>query len=308
MHKQNSAVTPIESVYKGYRFRSRLEARWAIFYDKIGLSWEYECEPVVTAAGHYLPDFVIRREGKTIYHEVKSAHRRSEFHLHSVYMAGKMAQFHDYRPKRDARLVSEGDHYEPKPPVYMANARQGALFYYTGPFSYEGGHGDDSDLHGAHSQLANTDLLDRSMAAIRKSSIFCVHINSVDAYGSIAEMGYAYARAIPISLTINKRLQDSRPGDFWFLSNMAEKTTFVETLDEAQTAHIEFIKSHTNKELLKALLTHGIADSTWLTFGDPYDMATNPQVLGYDVDGIMTICSEHRQAAQYARSYRFDRN
>ncbi len=34
----------IETLYKGYRFRSRLEARWAVFFDALGLKWEYEKE------------------------------------------------------------------------------------------------------------------------------------------------------------------------------------------------------------------------------------------------------------------------
>jgi hypothetical protein len=28
--------------YCGYRFRSRLEARWEVFLDALGLEWEYE--------------------------------------------------------------------------------------------------------------------------------------------------------------------------------------------------------------------------------------------------------------------------
>jgi hypothetical protein len=35
-------LQPIETRYKGYRFRSRLEARWAVFLDAIGAEWEYE--------------------------------------------------------------------------------------------------------------------------------------------------------------------------------------------------------------------------------------------------------------------------
>jgi hypothetical protein len=35
---------PIETQYKGYRFRSRLEARWAVFFDALGLQWWYEYE------------------------------------------------------------------------------------------------------------------------------------------------------------------------------------------------------------------------------------------------------------------------
>lgn len=34
----------IETSYAGYRFRSRLEARWAVFFDFLGIKWLYEPE------------------------------------------------------------------------------------------------------------------------------------------------------------------------------------------------------------------------------------------------------------------------
>lgn len=37
-------IKAIETQYKGYRFRSRLEARWAVFFDVLGIQWEYEPE------------------------------------------------------------------------------------------------------------------------------------------------------------------------------------------------------------------------------------------------------------------------
>lgn len=50
----------IETKYRGYRFRSRLEARWAVFFDKAGIKWEYEVEGFdLGALGWYLPDFVM---------------------------------------------------------------------------------------------------------------------------------------------------------------------------------------------------------------------------------------------------------
>lgn len=49
----------IETRYKGYRFRSRLEARWAVFFDSLGIPWQYEKEGLVTDAGAYLPDFTL---------------------------------------------------------------------------------------------------------------------------------------------------------------------------------------------------------------------------------------------------------
>lgn len=48
----------IETKYKDYRFRSRTEAKWAIFFDAMGIEWEYEPEGYdLGEAGWYLPDF-----------------------------------------------------------------------------------------------------------------------------------------------------------------------------------------------------------------------------------------------------------
>jgi hypothetical protein len=53
-------IKAIETRYKGYRFRSRLEARWAVFFDKIGLEWLYEPEGFdLGEIGWYLPDFYL---------------------------------------------------------------------------------------------------------------------------------------------------------------------------------------------------------------------------------------------------------
>lgn len=47
----------IETIYKGYKFRSRLEARWAVFFDALNISWEYEKEGYDLDGIYYLPDF-----------------------------------------------------------------------------------------------------------------------------------------------------------------------------------------------------------------------------------------------------------
>lgn len=50
----------IETVYRGYRFRSRTEARWAVFFDALDIDWEYEPEGFEFPNGiMYLPDFKI---------------------------------------------------------------------------------------------------------------------------------------------------------------------------------------------------------------------------------------------------------
>jgi hypothetical protein len=48
----------IETIYNGYRFRSRLEARWAVFFDTLGIEYQYEKEGYELGDGiRYLPDF-----------------------------------------------------------------------------------------------------------------------------------------------------------------------------------------------------------------------------------------------------------
>lgn len=55
-----SEIKAIETYYKGYRFRSRLEARWAVFFDTAKIKWEYEPEGFNAKDGtKYLPDFYL---------------------------------------------------------------------------------------------------------------------------------------------------------------------------------------------------------------------------------------------------------
>lgn len=62
--------------YAGILFRSRLEARWAVFFDALGIAWEYEPETFVRDGHHYTPDFAIPANrdfmaGERVYVEVK---------------------------------------------------------------------------------------------------------------------------------------------------------------------------------------------------------------------------------------------
>lgn len=51
------AATPIETIYRGHRFRSRTEARWAVAFDAYEIQWQYEPEGYRLPSGPYLPDF-----------------------------------------------------------------------------------------------------------------------------------------------------------------------------------------------------------------------------------------------------------
>ena len=106
-------VKAIETSYKGYHFRSRLEARWAVFFDTLGIPWKYEDQgyqkeiydedsPIADAGPEsvpygskivrYLPDFFLpRRYGEEgIFVEVKGDKNalKKDWEKHS--------QMHDY--------------------------------------------------------------------------------------------------------------------------------------------------------------------------------------------------------------------
>ena len=53
----------IETTYKGFRFRSRLEAKWAVFFDAMGIPWDYEVEGYEFDGERYLPDFLLSGAG-----------------------------------------------------------------------------------------------------------------------------------------------------------------------------------------------------------------------------------------------------
>jgi hypothetical protein len=76
----------IETRYNGYRFRSRLEARWAVYFDADGIKWDYEVEGFQLRSGLYLPDFWLPQV--KMYAEVKPA----EFFPHELQKARELTE------------------------------------------------------------------------------------------------------------------------------------------------------------------------------------------------------------------------
>lgn len=65
---RQQTIKAIPTEYKGFLFRSRLEARWAVWFDEMNLEYEYETEGWEVAAGvWYLPDFRL----ETMWVEIK---------------------------------------------------------------------------------------------------------------------------------------------------------------------------------------------------------------------------------------------
>ena len=65
------AGPPIPTWHGGILYRSRLEARYAFFFDRLSIKFEYETQGFETDGERYLPDFVIFAALGTIWAEVK---------------------------------------------------------------------------------------------------------------------------------------------------------------------------------------------------------------------------------------------
>lgn len=52
-------IRPLRTTYNGVQFKSRTEARWASYFDLMGVEWRYEDEAYELPSGGYLPDFYL---------------------------------------------------------------------------------------------------------------------------------------------------------------------------------------------------------------------------------------------------------
>lgn len=82
-----SEIKAIETKYNGYKFRSRLEAKWAVFFDELGVEYEYEPEGFNLPSGRrYLPDFRVKCHG------TRGAYWEKPFDLY-IEVKGNMSVF-----------------------------------------------------------------------------------------------------------------------------------------------------------------------------------------------------------------------
>lgn len=148
-------IKPIETVYNGYRFRSRLEARWAVFFDAMGIEYEYEPEGYVLPDGSkYLPDFRllnVRHRGydewEPVYVEVKGIispydEKRIEQFPRPIIILGSLpANYEEYKAK-------EFDDWRFHSFVFMDGDSYGAMFSLYNGFPWIAGEQHDECDYG----------------------------------------------------------------------------------------------------------------------------------------------------------------
>lgn len=104
----------IPTTYAGVNFRSRLEARWAAFFDLVGWKWTYE--PV--DGDGYIPDFLIHG-ARPFFVEVGPVATEDEYRA----KAAKPLQ-HPERPTLVVGVsyqMSRGDEHDPSPAGLIVN-------------------------------------------------------------------------------------------------------------------------------------------------------------------------------------------
>lgn len=120
--KGSDRTKAIETVYNGYRFRSRLEARWAVFFDACGIKYQYEPEGFELDDGtYYLPDFYLPDVGGRahggLWVEVKGVMTETDRHkvdlfskagsAHSVLVVGEIPSG-SYTLRQDVGSLDDG--------------------------------------------------------------------------------------------------------------------------------------------------------------------------------------------------------
>lgn len=201
------SIAPIETRYKGYRFRSRLEARWAVAFDTMGWKWRYEAEGYDIDGTRYLPDFFVDSLNTIV--EIKPL-----IDPPRVYMAGAMPHTgwrNGWRPAEAPDVHGNDDQYPIKMP------KHGLI--YCGPF---GGYGDhDSHDGGA---LHKSPIIGKSLSAIDSAEIVLACVDE-STFGTFVEIGYAKAKNKPIYIV---RIEsDDRKGkdETWFSLSCAKAWT-----------------------------------------------------------------------------------
>lgn len=134
----------IDTHYNGYKFRSRLEARWAVYFDQLNIEYQYEVEGFVLPSGkQYLPDFYLPQH--QFFCEIKpfsqSDDRWEELVLHTkkplILLAGE--------PNNDHYMISYSEDEESKINRCDGTIIPVGMKYY--PFFYVGYPVWDGDPH-----------------------------------------------------------------------------------------------------------------------------------------------------------------
>lgn len=104
-------MTSLGATYKGYQMASRLECRWAMFWDAVGCSWEYEPMAFQLKTVRYLPDFYLPEQQCWV--EIKGTLYNDRKTLRILAQCGELAEY----TKRPV-ILCFSDPYNPRCAVF----------------------------------------------------------------------------------------------------------------------------------------------------------------------------------------------
>lgn len=240
-------IKPLETRCNGYRFRSRLEARWSIFLEELGIEYAYEPQGYVLPSGPYLPDFYLPKYDKFI--EIKPADGRERSPARKIYLAGKMTDW-----RRAIKMCGHavvGPNSDDKPHNFTAHRR-------------------DCNFLG--------DIIKDCFGAIDECDTIFAWVENLDCYGTLIEIGYGHGIGKKIMCAVHTPLfekikESATPSfkgevhDLWFLDGISERFGFFDTPAEAMN---EWLGDLDDDEKKCADLST-IGSGVWLFRGDPVD-------------------------------------
>lgn len=335
-------IKAIETTYKGYRFRSRLEARWAVAFDACGVSWTYEEEgfDLGERVGWYLPDFRLdfgRTPDLNPTIEIKplSARPYGGVRLPKVYMAGSMRSGEGWRgigvTDRSSRTGSTFSVNEWAGSSFLAHGR----FIYVGPFSISDDHGcahgsphmafGCGDEFFGEKTRYRRELIEECQDRIFRCDIFAAYIDRDDCFGTLVEIGMAKAMDkliwVGISPDVARNLAYKAYGyideeeyraekdhEMWFAQDLADHSVIVDK-DKAADAFNSYVDSIELKRL-PSEITQGLAISSsgqlhFVIYGDPMECSVfNCRSGQFETNASMLGINDY--AAMAARSARFE--
>jgi len=323
-------IKAIETSYKSYRFRSRLEARWAVFFDEMGVQWEYEKEGYdLGEHGWYLPDFYLPATESFV--EVKP--KPTSFNPNQrIYLAGKFTGGTGKNTPYDWReglipfkKFGYSDVSELPTRAWEASY---CGFWYAGPFPIDLvsghasniGHIEDSpcedddgyDLYSlrdtasvkngkavksAHLRFEPERLgvMQKCLAQIDSSDVVFAWIEGCDCYGTLAEIGYAKAKGKQVIVGVYDKFAG---GELWFAQAMADICVSAKDVEEA-FANVFPLSDEEKKakELARQIRLDGNGRYSWkkkgivgIVYGDPFDHSLSL----FRGDSFMRHCDDIR--------------
>lgn len=329
-------IKAIETKYKGYKFRSRLEARWAVFFDALGVQWEYEKEGYdLGDAGYYLPDFWLP-ETKS-YLEIKPLDCAPNA-VEKVYFAGKFSGSSTKNGSVDWRSEFGVD---PTDAIHDAGDYMHTLVghFYVGPAQKDlsSGHGsepghivdfyDEEGSAGLYLDSDRREVFANCRSQIAMCDTLFAWIYDDTCYGTLVEIGYAAALGKRIWVGIDDSFAE-KVGDMWF--SMAAAETVV-TAPSAIEAFYKLCPMRKEESSMHALIKGEQSDVECgaIVYGDPKEHKVSlffrdekwmrsmgygeksPVHSGYNWDALRvilpkTVSVDRGEAENTARSARFE--